>query len=268
MDDHQEMPGTLQHQAILRAIVSHYEADPRVRAVIVFGSLGRGNWDPDSDIDLDIIIANSISGGVAGELRSMCAALEPLGERAVLILPDSEDEGDVILESLMSISARYHPLETTSAHILESMLILHGNLDREVIVAAGEANRTEELRPPVLILDEFLVNAVWAQAYRQRGFTWLGLELLERMRSLLAELFASTRGSFRKYRFFDLEASPYLQQRLAGTLPEASMESARACLDRLLDLMEQELDCLSNGQARLNASQRAVLERLKRGALA
>lgn len=48
-------PGTPAHQALLRAIVAAYEANPRVRAVIVFGSLGRGNWDAWSDIDLDVL---------------------------------------------------------------------------------------------------------------------------------------------------------------------------------------------------------------------
>ena len=38
-------PGTPQHQALLRAIVAFYEHDPRVLAVIVFGSQGRGGWD-------------------------------------------------------------------------------------------------------------------------------------------------------------------------------------------------------------------------------
>ncbi|NTV36033.1 MAG: nucleotidyltransferase domain-containing protein, partial [Anaerolineaceae bacterium] len=49
-----ELPGTLQHQSILRCIASHYENDPRILAVSVFGSLGRGNWDRYSDIDMDM----------------------------------------------------------------------------------------------------------------------------------------------------------------------------------------------------------------------
>ena len=51
-------PGTPQHQSLLRTIVAHYDQDPRILAIVVFGSQGRGNWDGLSDIDLDVVIAN------------------------------------------------------------------------------------------------------------------------------------------------------------------------------------------------------------------
>ncbi len=54
----QTYPGTAEQQALLRAVVAHYRDDPRILAVIVFGSLGRGNWDSYSDLDLDVIIAD------------------------------------------------------------------------------------------------------------------------------------------------------------------------------------------------------------------
>jgi hypothetical protein len=38
-------PGTSQHQTLLRAIIDHYQPDPRILGIAVFGSLGRGNWD-------------------------------------------------------------------------------------------------------------------------------------------------------------------------------------------------------------------------------
>ena len=57
MNSFQAFPGTLQHQHLLETVVTHYANDPRILAVIVFGSLGNGNWDPYSDLDLDVIIA-------------------------------------------------------------------------------------------------------------------------------------------------------------------------------------------------------------------
>ena len=62
-------PGTPQHQALLRTIVAHYDQDPRILAIVVFGSLGRGNWDALSDIDLDVVIADDARIDVADELR-------------------------------------------------------------------------------------------------------------------------------------------------------------------------------------------------------
>jgi hypothetical protein len=37
-----DYPGSEHHQRLLRAIVAHHGDDPRVLAVIVFGSVGRG----------------------------------------------------------------------------------------------------------------------------------------------------------------------------------------------------------------------------------
>jgi len=48
-----DYPGTPQHQTLLHSIVSYYENDPRILAVVIFGSLGRGTWDCYSDLDLD-----------------------------------------------------------------------------------------------------------------------------------------------------------------------------------------------------------------------
>src|SRR5512136_1789249 len=105
-DTHPHYPGTPQHQAILRAIVDHYENDPRILAVAVFGSLGRGNWDQYSDIDLDVVIADQVGLAVIEELTRLCLAFEPLGEHLAMIIPDDTDAGDVVFESLLQLSAR------------------------------------------------------------------------------------------------------------------------------------------------------------------
>jgi predicted nucleotidyltransferase len=108
-DTHPHYPGTPQHQAILRAIVAHYENDPRILAVAVFGSLGRGNWDEFSDIDLDVVIADGVSLIAVEEITQLCQRFEPLGERLAVIVPDGVDAGDVVFESLLQMSVRYHP---------------------------------------------------------------------------------------------------------------------------------------------------------------
>jgi len=89
-------PGTAQHQALLQAIVARYKDDSRVLAVIVFGSLGRGNWDDYSDIDLDVVMADETTLDVLCELEQLCEALAALNERAALIIPDGDDAGDVV----------------------------------------------------------------------------------------------------------------------------------------------------------------------------
>ena len=140
-DTNSHYPGTPQHQAILRAIVDHYENDQRILAVAVFGSLGRGNWDEYSDIDLDVVIADQVSLDAVEELTQLCLTFEPLGERIAVIIADDTDAGDVVFESLLQMSVRYHPLAATHPNIVESLQVLTGRIDHSVIAAAGAANR-------------------------------------------------------------------------------------------------------------------------------
>ncbi|MGZ3674900.1 MAG: nucleotidyltransferase domain-containing protein, partial [Ktedonobacterales bacterium] len=87
-----------------------------MRAVLVFGSLGRGTWDRFSD--LDIILVDGISVAPAQELERLRATFAPIGERAALIVPKRTDEGDVVLASLLQLSVRYHALASTSPNIV------------------------------------------------------------------------------------------------------------------------------------------------------
>ena len=119
--------GTAKHQALLRAIVKPIEGDRRVRAVVVFGSASRGDWDTWSDIDLDVVIADGVAIDPVAELRALCATFEPLGERTAVIVANGTDAGDVVLKSLMQISVRYHNLRT-SPNIVANMQVLTGTL--------------------------------------------------------------------------------------------------------------------------------------------
>ena len=64
-----------QHQALLGAVVSHYISDARIHAVIMFGSVGRVDWHPNSDLDLDIVIADGLRVDPVTEIRGLEAAL-------------------------------------------------------------------------------------------------------------------------------------------------------------------------------------------------
>src|SRR5215216_6565944 len=140
MDKSRDLPGTLQHQRMLHAITSHYENDPRILAITVFGSLGRGNWDCYSDLDLDVVIANEIKIDVGAELIQLSASLASIDEPIALLIPN-EDNADVVFKSLMELSIRYHSLVNTSPNIIDSMLLLLGRIDRSTIEAAGLANQ-------------------------------------------------------------------------------------------------------------------------------
>lgn len=257
-------PGTPQHQSLLRTIVAHYDQDPRILAIVVFGSLGRGNWDALSDIDLDVLIADDARIDVVDELRQLCAAFSPLGERAALIVPDEDDAGDVVLESLMQLSVRYHPLAQTSPNIVSSMVVLAGSLDHAAIAAAGQANRATAEPPIGELLDACVRYAAGAQVYLQRRTLWLSIEILHRMRGLLMEIFTRTHGGGRSPQRFEASASGSLQARLGATLPQPHIASLAASLAALGDLMENDLENLTDGQLHLTDGQKAVLRQVSR----
>ena len=176
-----DLPGTSQHQKLLRAIVSWYENDPRILAVIVFGSLGRGNWDRYSDLDLDVLIADDIKIDIQAELVRLCAAFASIDEQLALLIPD-DDQADVVFKSLLELSIRYHPLSTTSPDIVDSMLLLMGRIDPSVVAAAGLANRKLEAEPLSRELDRLVRHALEVDGALQRGYCWSAIELLHYMR--------------------------------------------------------------------------------------
>jgi hypothetical protein len=267
MPDH--YPGTPAHQALLAAVVAHYTGDPRVLAIGLFGSLARGTWDQYSDLDLDIVTRDGVRAEVAAELARLCAAFAPLGERAGLIVVQHADRGDVVLESLRELSVRYHPLGATSPNIVDSLLILSGRLDATAIRAAGEANRAPVATPSVALqslqtmLDACLRNAVEVDAALRRGRLWSALDLMERMRGLLLELYAATHGAARPLRAFEAQADAALQACLAATVTPLDADALRQAHSRMLDLLETDLNAFTAGQLQLDATRRGVLRAIR-----
>jgi len=243
--------------------VSHYEKEPRVLAVVVFGSLGRGTWDAYSDLDLDVVIADGVELDPIHELKRLCDAFVAVGEKAALIIPDGDDAGDVLLESLMRLSVRYHRLSATSPNIVDSMLVLVGRVERSTIEAAGLANRSVPAGPLSHLLDRCLWYAVDANVALHRGQAWATVEVLHRMRGIVMELFARTHRGGRGYRVFEAEADARLQARLRAALPQGNMVSLHASLVQLLDMLDRDLDRVTNGQVCLTAAHRKVLGRIR-----
>jgi predicted nucleotidyltransferase len=260
-------PGNPRHQALLRAIAAYYAGDPRILAVAVFGLLGRGNWHADSDLDLDVVVVEGVTIEVVPELERLCASFAPLGERAALIIPTGADAADVVLASLLEISIRYHPLADTSPNIVDSLSVLAGPLDVAKIKAAGEANRQPQRKPLALLLDKCLCYGLEVDIAIRRGLPWSAVELLQRMRGLLMEMYGRARGGLRPAFVFEREADADLQARFGATLPQYDPTSLRAALEQSFAILEHDLDTISTGQLRLGDNHRAIIAQL-RGRLA
>ncbi|MHB8192949.1 MAG: nucleotidyltransferase domain-containing protein [Bellilinea sp.] len=255
-------PGTKQHQALLNSIVAFYQNDPRVLSVIVFGSLGRGSWDEYSDLDLDVIVADDVKIDISNELKRLCKSFAGLSERAAIILPNG-DEGDIILESLMQLSIRYHPLSQTSPNIVDSMLVLAGSLDHTEITAAGNKNRLGDAKPISQLLDRCVRYAVVANVEFHRRHFWAVNDVLHRIRTLIMDIYACTHNGYRGYQFFDINAEERFQQRLGAALPTFDGHSLQESFKKTLDIIESDLSYLSGGQLDLTTAQKIVLDRVR-----
>ena len=263
MNAQDNYPGTLQHQALLRAIVSHYQNDPRILAIIVFGSLSRGTSDQYSDIDLDVVIADDARLNAVEELERLCSALVSIGEYSALIVPDGDDAGDVVFESLMQLSTRYHPLSATHPNIVESMRVLMGRIDHATIAAAGSANRQSKGQSLKPVLDRCVRYAAVTDVAVQRRDLWGAVETLHRMRGLLMELYALARGGQRPAQVFQADADPQLQARLGRTLPQYDPVSLKEALGHCIEILEHDLGHLTKGQIQLTDVHRKVLGRVR-----
>jgi predicted nucleotidyltransferase len=253
-----DYPGAPQHQALLHSIVSYYENDPRILAVAVFGSLGRGNWDSYSDLDLDVVIADGVQIDIDAELRQLLASFASIHEEAALIIPDVED-ADIVLKSLMQISIRYHPLSTTSPDIVDSLQLLLGRIDRATIEAAGLASRRADDDPLSQLLDRCVRHALEVDIALQRGQVWDAIELLHLMRKLLMDLFSRTHGGQRAFHFFQATADAELQVRLGATLSSYSLASAQGSLRQFLDILRNDLEAMTGGRVQLTARHADIL---------
>ncbi len=257
------LPGNAQHQTVLTHILDFYADDSRIRAVVLFGSLGRGNWDDYSDLDLDIIMADEVAIDAEVELAKLCAGLQKtLGVPAIIIA--DQEEGDVVLENLLEFSIRYHPLDDTKPAILDTMQVLTGSLRREDILKAGEANQTRYGYTPNIaeMINQCLRYSLEIYNALQRQRLWMALELLHRARSLLMEVFTVTRGGFRTVHYVDQEAPAEFVEKLKRLTPTPTLPDVKIALTVLLDILENDLSTWSNHQYELTASQEKILAQM------
>jgi len=252
-----------QHQALLRVIVDYYGSDPRILAVLVFGSLGRDKYDEYSDLDLDFVIGDEVQINPVQEFEHLAEAFQKIGEKAAIIIPDGDQAADMVLESLMQLSARYHPLAQTSPNIVESLHLLTGSLSAATIAAAGAANSRKTRSPIDQSIDQYLRYAAVAQVCLLRERHWLTIDLLHRMRGLLMEIFSHIHRGIRAHQTFEEDASQRLQARLGATLPQYDLASLRHSLEQLLVFLEEESETLSNGQTTLTSSQQMVIHQIR-----
>jgi len=256
------LPGTPQQQEVLQTITDYYAADERVLSVLLFGSMSLGNWDPYSDLDLDVVLADDTSIDARVELKNLCAVIRQKHGYEAIIIADLE-EGDVVLGNLVEFSIRYHVLNDTKPAILDTMHSLTGSLALDEIRAA--ANYAYETEPKEIeeIINEYLRYALALHHAIQRQRLWMALEMLHRLRAGLLEMYGISRGAFRPIHYFDAQASRGHHELVAALVPQANLNSAAEAFRAAIRLLEDRLDDFSGGAYRLTTNQQHILAQLK-----
>ena len=264
------LPGSPDQQALLQTVVAVYSDDTRVLAVILFGSLGRGDGDVYSDLDMVVIVRDDLVVDIASELVGLRAALAENGIRALLTLA-AGNAVYLTTETLASVAIDYAKLRETPWYLLAGYQVLSGTVDAAAIESAAKANEESQF-PPHVELHRALWLALIVNGHLHRGSYWPALSALNRMRGALLEIFTLSRNGKRAARFFDTTAGLELKTMLGRTLPAyfptspaQTVASLSAALLAVLDILEYHLAELSNGQVELGTGERELVLRLRAG---
>lgn len=263
MNQSSNISGNFHHQEMLQTIKDYYEDDERVLAILLFGSLSRGNWDQYSDMDLDMVMSDNISIDARVELEKLCAAIKQKHGFDALIIADVE-EGDVVLENLAQLSVRYHILSDTKPAILNTMSSLSGSLSLDEIRAAASHDYDSEQIELVDIVNQYIRYALELHNAIMRQRLWMSVEILHRIRALLMLMYALGHDAIRPIHFFDAHATPELHELLVSLSPRANLKSVEDAFSTTLLLLEDHLDDYCDGIYQLTASQKHILSKLKR----
>lgn len=253
--------GSNKHQTLLDAITTFYDDDVRVTAVLLFGSVSRGDWDQYSDLDLDIVMTQETQIDARAELQALCADLErKLGVGALIIA--KQYEGDVVLTNLMEFSIRYHPLDDTKPAILADMRKLSGSLTLDEVRAAANPAHAEAPKEMADLVNRYIRYLLGMRNALKRGRMWMAIDLLHRLRGLLISMYALTNGGQRPTQFFDAQATPWAKDLLAVLCPHPTLEALEMACFAARQLIGQKHDQFYGADFQLSDSQRAILDQL------
>jgi predicted nucleotidyltransferase len=219
--NHVNPRGSKHHAALIDEVAAFYAGDERIRAVVVFGSVGAGTWHELSDVDLDVVVADDAAVVPRAEVEAL------FGARAAVVVA-KEDSADIVLDTLEEISIRWHPLATTSPNIAATLRVVAGNLTDAEVRAAGDANRRAADRER--LLDVLVRAAVEAAKAIERDRSWSAVVAVQEMRHVLTSL----RGHRDELHLDPSDPAGALLAVLAETRAEFELGRGRtALLDRL-----------------------------------
>jgi len=253
-----QLPGTSVQQKIIKKVSELLARDKNVRALILFGSLARGNWDEYSDVDLDVIVRDASQKRLAAEaarIRKACAAADL---KVLSSFKESADDFVFIFDTLDRMSIRFHLLEDTSPVVVQSMKLLFGDLGRSKI--KGSRRQPAQEGNCRFSHHKFLEHSIYFQLSLRRHRLLNAFFFLNRMRQMMIEIYTQTRGK----RIFDFEslADDKLKRAISQTYSSLKQNELEKSFRKLIDLYRGAIVQMSRGKIRLSQDERTILRKV------
>lgn len=253
-----KLPGNENHQRLLSLVLATSTKDKNTQSVILFGSLGRGDWDKDSDIDLDIIVKDDSAKIVSEEIEKLLGEFTKNHQKILLHFSEVANEITIVFSTLDRVSIRFHLIEDTDWKILDSMKIIFGGLTKDKIVNVLSQKKTEEIPNLEVLQNKFLELAVYVPISLRRGKLINAAFFLNKMRQLLIEIYTNTRNVDR---FLDFEkiADKSIVACLTPTYSILNEEAIGQSFNSLLAYYRDHLDSIALKKLFLTPSQKELI---------
>lgn len=239
-----ELPGTKNHQRILNLSLATFAKDKNILSIILFGSLGRGNWDKDSDIDLDIIVKDNSDKTVSAEIKEILDKFSKNHQKILLHFNEAPDEVTILFATLDRMSIRFHLINDTNWKILDSMKIIFGDLTKDDITRKLPPEKVGVHPNLELLQNKFLELATYVPISLRREKLINAAFFLNKMRQLLIEIYTNARNIDR---FLDFEkiADKSIIAALGPTYPILNKPSIIHSFHSLLTYYQNNLSSIS-----------------------
>ena len=186
-------PELAAHAAALRRLTAAVEEDPRLRALEVTGSVGRGTGDANSDLDVIIATHDALWPAMTQEIPELAQALGGIVDLVAFPLPHSGDAQPVRFFVLYEEGLQLD-LTTLPARLLP------GRMPNAVVLYDPDGRLAVEAKPPGKIaitqeaqLWDFLAWEALMRTDKEigRGNLWSALEWLQTARGHFFRLWAA-----------------------------------------------------------------------------
>ncbi|MBI5356318.1 nucleotidyltransferase domain-containing protein [Candidatus Collierbacteria bacterium] len=256
-----ELPGNKNHQRLLNFTLATFTKDRNVRSIILFGSLGRGDWDSDSDIDLDIIVKDDSDKIVSEEIKKLLDEFAKNHQKTLLHFNEAPHEITIVFATLDRMSIRFHLIEDTNWKILDSMKIIFGDLTKNDITRKLSPKKIGAHPNLELMQNKFLELAIYIPISLRREKLINAAFFLNKMRQLLIEIYANSRAVDR---FLDFEkiADNSIIAALIPTYPILNKQLVNHSFHSLLTYYRDHFGSISVQKLSLTPNQKELIDQI------